>query len=171
MSGGDVVGVVGNPQPGSRTAGIGLKVGERLSSLAGSGSAVVIDLAEQPEGLLRWKDPGVEAWRTTVLGARALVVASPTYKASFTGLIKLFLDTFGSGELAGLPTVAVMTGGSADHSLAVQLHLTPVLTEIGASCPARGLYLGGPAVDDPDPVLDPWWTASEPALRRALSPA
>ena len=169
MSGSDVVVVVGNPQPGSRTAGIGIKVGQRLGTLLGSVSPVVIDLAEQPEGLLRWKDPGVEVWRTTVLGARALVVASPTFKASFTGLTKLFLDTFGGGELGGVPTVALMTGGSADHSLAVQVHLTPVLTEIGASCPARGLYVGGPAVDDPDAVIDQWWSAAESVFRRALA--
>jgi FMN reductase len=146
-----------------------MKVGERLGTLLGSASPALIDLAQQPEGLLRWKDPGVEAWRSTVLGSRALVVASPTFKASFTGLTKLFLDTFGAGELGGVPTVALMTGGSADHSLAVQVHLTPVLTEIGASCPARGLYLGGPAVDDPDPAIDQWWAAAESAFRRALA--
>jgi FMN reductase len=164
----EVVIVVGNPQPGSRTAGIGRRVGERVAEVASLDGVATIDLADQPEGLLRWKDPTVAGWRDLVLQARLLVVASPTYKASFTGLVKLFLDAFGHDALAGLTTVAVMTGGSADHSLAVQHHLVPVLVEIGASCPTRGLYVSGAAVDDPEPLIDAWLTTAGPVLARAL---
>ena len=164
----EVVVVVGNPQAGSRTAGIAQRVGARLGRLGPLDGMGTIDLAEQPEALVRWKDATVAGWKEQVLSARALVVATPTYKASFTGLVKLFIDAFDQDELGGLPTVAVMTGGSADHSLAVQHHLVPVLVEIGASCPARGLYVSGGAIDDPEPAIDAWWTAAEPALARAL---
>ena len=61
----------------------------------------------------------IPPWRelkTEVLGARALVIASPTYKAAYTGLLKLFLDQFDAGELHGIPTAAVMTGGSLAHA-------------------------------------------------------
>ena len=166
----DVVVVVGNPQAASRTAGIAQLVAGRVAELAGLEGVATIDLAEQPDALLRWKDPTVAAWREQVLAARLLVVASPTYKASFTGLVKLFLDAFGHDELAGLPTVAVMTGGAADHSLAVQHHLVPVLVEIGASCPTRGLYVSGPAVDDPGPAIEAWLGTAGPVLARALHP-
>jgi FMN reductase len=168
VTGAEVVVVVGNPQAASRTAGIAQRVGSRLAELASLEGVAVIDLAERPEGLLRWGDPTVADWKEQVLAARLLVVASPTYKASFTGLVKLFLDAFGAGELGGLPTVAVMTGGSADHGLAVQHHLVPVLVEIGASCPTRGLYVWGPAIDDPGPVVDDWLGTAGPALVQAL---
>ena len=56
----------------------------------------------------------------------ALVVATPTYKASFTGLLKIFLDQIDAGELAGIPTVALMTGGSDAHALAVLTRVAPV---------------------------------------------
>lgn len=98
------------------------------------------------------------------------MVASPTYKASFTGLVKLFLDAFAHDELGGLPTVAVMTGGSPDHGLALQHHLVPVLVEIGASCPTRGLYVSGPAVDDPEATIEAWLATAGPVLARALQP-
>ena len=75
-------------------------------------------------------------------------------------------DQFGSGELGGLTTVPLMTGGSADHALAVEVHLRPVLVEIGASCPTRGLFVFGPAVDDPTPTIDAWWEAAAPLLGR-----
>ena len=96
-----------------------------------------------------------------------LVVASPTYKAAYTGLLKLFLDQFAHDELGGLTTVPMMTGGSADHALAVDVHLRPVLVEIGASCPTRGLFVFGPAVDDPAPTIDARWATAGPVLSRA----
>ena len=115
------------------------------------------------------RDHPAAAVRARVRAARALVVATPTYKASYTGLTKLFLDRFDAGELAGLPTVAMMTGGSPAHSLAVAVHLTPVLTEIGCSCPASGLFVWGPSIDDPASTIDEWFAAAEGPLGRALS--
>lgn len=55
--------VVGNPQAGSRTAGIARRVGVRLAELASLGGVGTIDLAEQPEALLRWGDPVVADWK------------------------------------------------------------------------------------------------------------
>lgn len=141
--------VVGNPQAGSRTRGAGELVAARL------GDAVdVIDLADHGPDLLAWGSPVVADLKARVLAATRLVVASPTYKAAYTGLLKLFLDQFGHGELGGITTVPMMTGGSADHALAVEVHLRPVLVEIGASCPTRGLFVFGSAVDDPVPTID-----------------
>ena len=108
-------------------------------------------------------------FKAEVLDADAVVVASPTYKAAYTGLLKLFLDQFDAGELHGIPTVAVMTGGSFAHALAVDVHLVPVLTEIGASCPTRGLYLWGPELDAPEEPVERWFERAGPPLRRALS--
>ena len=72
-------------------------------------------------------------------GADVLVVSSPTYKGSYTGLLKAFLDLLGPSALAGTEAVPVMLGGAPDHKLAVDVHLTPLLLELGASVPARGL--------------------------------
>ena len=148
-------------------------MGARLGALIEGGPAaepVTIDLADHGKALLEWGSPDVADLTATVLGATALVVATPTYKASFTGLLKLFLDQFDKGELAGAPTVALMTGGSSAHSLAVEVHLSPVLVEIGASLPAAGIYLAGPQIEAPDEVLDPWFERHEVPLRRALRP-
>lgn len=163
----DILVVVGNPQAPSRTSAVATAVGERLAAQVG-GSARVLELASLGPALLSWGDPAVDAARADVARVRGLVVASPTYKATYTGLTKLFLDRFDAGELAGLPTVALMTGGSPAHSLAVSVHLNPVLTEIGASCPANGLYVCGPAIDEPTDTIDTWWGGAAEPLRRAL---
>lgn len=145
--------VVGNPRLGSRTRQAGELVVEQLT---GAAPSTVIELSELGPALLTWGDPAVAAAKDHVLGADLLVIASPVFKASFTGLLKLFLDQFDAGELAGTPTIPLMLGGSPAHTLAGEVHLKPVLTEIGASCPTPALYL-----------LDSEWDAG-PALQQWL---
>jgi FMN reductase len=130
--------VVGNPKPMSRTRAAAELVAQKLT---GAPPEHVIDVVDLGAGLLGWGDPQVAAAKAIVKGADSLVVATPTYKATYTGLLKLFLDQFGQGELGQVTTFALMLGGSYAHALAPELTLRPVLVEIGASCPAPALYL------------------------------
>jgi FMN reductase len=134
----ETVVVVGNPKRASRTRAAAEGV---VKSLTGSGPTSIIELADLGPQLLTWGNPEVARAKETVKGADLLVVASPTYKATYSGLTKLFLDQFGAGELAGLVTIALMLGGSMRHALAPELTLRPVLVEIGCSCPMAALYL------------------------------
>ncbi len=165
-----IVVVVGNPKPASRTRTAGEAVAAALAARAGQPAADVttIDLADHGASLLGWGSPEVGELKATVLGATALVVASPTYKAAYTGLLKLFVDQFDRDELGGVPTVALMTGGSPAHALAVEVHLRPVLVEIGADVVGRGLFLAGAEVDDPAPIIDAWLTSGAWPRRHVL---
>lgn len=135
--GGTVV-VVGNPKPASRTRAAGILVARRLT---GVDSETVVELSELGPALLGWGDPDVTAAKAVVADASLVVVASPTFKATYSGLLKLFLDQFGAGELVGIRAVALMLGGAQQHALACELTLKPVLSEIGLSCPSPGLFL------------------------------
>ncbi len=91
----------------------------------------------------------------------------PTYKAAYTGLLKLFLDRFAGGTgLSGL-AVPLMLGGSPAHSLAPELTLRPVLTEIGGTVPGRGLYVVDAQHDDPAAYAD-WLAATQPLVHALL---
>ncbi|MBD7918960.1 NAD(P)H-dependent oxidoreductase [Cellulomonas sp. Sa3CUA2] len=130
--------VVGNPKPASRTAGAAHALVRRLT---GSPSDVVVDVVDLGPGVLGWGDAGVEAAVKAVAGADLVVVASPTYKASYTGLLKCFLDQFATGDgLRGVTAVPLMLGAGPAHAMAPDLLLKPVLVELGATCPAPGLY-------------------------------
>lgn len=161
--------VVGNPQPGSRTRSAAELVARQLAALTSAPDDVlVIELATVGTQLLEWSNQNVAQLKSIVLGAQSLVVSSPTYKASYTGLLKLFVDQFDRDELAGLTTVAVMTGASAAHSLVVETQLKPVLVEIGASLPTRGVYLYGPALDDPTAAVAEWYQSARRPLERIM---
>lgn len=156
----DVVVVVGNPKPASRTRQAAELVAERVT---GRPAEAVIDLADLGARLLGWGDEEVGAAKARVLAAEVVVVASPTYKATYTGLLKLFLEQFDAGELAGAPALPVMLGGSPAHALAGEHTLKPILAEIGFSCPTPSLYL----LDhewDTSPALAPWIELARRAL-------
>ena len=166
-----VVVIDGNPQPASRTATVGRLLGERLAALVGAEAdqVDVVSLSELGPALLRWGDESVAGAKAQVLGATVVVVATPTYKATYTGLLKLFLDQFDAGELGDVRAVVpLMTGGGPGHSLAVDVHLRPVLVEIGARIPTKGLYVWGDQIDAPDEVLDAWLATEADVVRRQL---
>lgn len=144
--------VVGNPKPQSRTLEAAVHV---ATELGGAAPTVVVDVIGLGPGLLGWGDPAVAEALAAVQRSEAVVVASPTYKATYTGLLKLFLDQIPADGLAGIIGFPLMLGGGPGHLLAPELLLKPVLVELGAICPVRGLYLLDRAFTDPA-VLDPW---------------
>jgi FMN reductase len=157
------IAVVGNPKPHSRTRSAAELVVERLT---GAPPDRVIDVVELGAGLLEWGDPAVTDAVRAVAAAELAVVASPTYKATYTGLLKLFLDQIGTGDLAGVVAVPLMLGGGPTHALAPELLLKPVLVELGATAPTRGLYLIDKVWDDPA-QLDPWLATARPQVEAA----
>ena len=144
--------VVGNPKPGSRTLDAATKVAQRLG---GRPADLVLDLVELGPGLLGWGDEAVGRAVASVQEASWVVVASPTYKATYTGLLKLFLDQFAAGSLRGVVAFPLMLGGAWSHALAPEVFLKPVLAELGASCPVSGLYLLDTDYESPA-GLDEW---------------
>lgn len=144
--------VVGNPKPASRTRAAAEMVAARLT---GKPADEIIELATLGPALLEWGNAEAAAAKQTVLDSDLVVFACPTYKATYTGLLKLFLDQFGAGELVGTIGIPLMLGAAPYHALAPELTLRPVLVEIGCSCPLPGLYLLDSDYET-SPALDAW---------------
>ncbi|MEV8610856.1 NAD(P)H-dependent oxidoreductase [Amycolatopsis sp. NPDC051373] len=62
--------------------------------------------------IFAWPSEVMSALTERVAGSDLVVIASPTYKATYTGLVKAFLDRYAAGALAGVTAIPVMTGGS-----------------------------------------------------------
>ena len=152
--------MVGNPKPQSRTLAAATYVATQLS---GGEPDLVVDLADLGPALLDWSDPTVAGLVEEVGAADLVVFASPTYKGTYTGLLKLFLDRFATDGLSGV-AVPLMLGAGPGHALAPELTLRPVLTEIGGSVPVRGLYVVDSAFDDPA-AYEPWLAAARRHVR------
>jgi FMN reductase len=155
--------VVGNPRPGSRTLAAARLLAGLLTPVEPD---PVVDLAGLGGRLLDPHDPEVVGSVRAVGEADLVVVASPTYKASFTGLLKLFLDRFPPGGLPGV-AVPLMLGAGPGHALAPEAFLRPVLIELGAAVPVRGLYVLDSAHDDPTAYAG-WLERARPVISSLL---
>lgn len=130
--------LVGNPRVASKT----LRAAKVIAAeLFGEEVDDVIDIAVFAPRLFESADRRVDAAVARVTGSTRLIVASPTYRGTYTGLLKLFLDRLPGGSLGGTIAFPLMLGAGQAHAMAPEMTLRPVLVELGASCPVRGLYL------------------------------
>ncbi len=161
----DIAVVIGNPNPGGRTTKVGQAVAAAVAAGSPAGGEVeTIELADVAGVLFEWGNDDVAALTARVANADVIVTACPTYKATYTGLLKAFLDNYGNDGLAGCRAVPVMVGAAPAHALAPEVHLRPLLVELGASVPSRGLYVLEDQIDDLDGVVGTWAEAAVPQL-------
>jgi len=126
MSG--IVVVSGNPRAGSRTSTLAVAVGTALG-----GASEVVEVGALGAGLLTPGDPATAAAVAAVQGADLLVVATPTYKGSYTGILKVLLDQLPANALAGKHAVPVTVAGIAPQAEAAAALLAQLLGELGAT--------------------------------------
>ena len=156
--------VVGNPKPASRTLDAALHVAGELGAGAPD---VVVDLGALGPAVLDWQDREVASLVEQVGSADLVVVACPTYKATYTGLLKVFLDRFAGGTGLRGVVVPLMLGAGPGHSLAPELSLRPVLAELGGTT-VRGLYVLEDQHRDPA-AYAAWLAAVRPIVSSLLA--
>ncbi|MFL6626357.1 MAG: NADPH-dependent FMN reductase [Vitreoscilla sp.] len=127
-----VVALAGSPSSPSRSTVLLRHVLGRLDDDVARTEIALRDLP--PAALVRaqFDDPAIRRAIDQVAAARVVVIATPIYKASFSGLLKSFLDLLPQDALRGKTVFALGTGGSAAHLLALDYALKPVLAALGA---------------------------------------
>lgn len=167
-----ITAIVGNPRSRSKTYGVAeelvRQLAARLGADGGTADAEIVDLAEYAPALLEWGAPGVGRIVQRVSESDVAVFVSPTYKATYTGLLKLFVDQLPMDALSGVAAIPVMVGAAPQHSLAVEAYLRPLLVEVGAVCPTRGLYVIDSQIDRLPETVGGWYETSAKALRNAV---
>jgi len=127
-----------------------------------------IDIAKLSAGLFDWENAPVNAAMERVQTADLLIVASPVYKATFTGLLKTFLDRVPMEGLGGLLAVPVMVAAAPGHGLAVDAYLRPLLVEIGASCPTQAVFMLESQLPEAADRVAKWLETAKPILARVM---
>lgn len=96
----------------------------------------------QPEDLLyaRFDSPALLALKEDLETADGLIVATPVYKASFSGALKTLLDLLPKRALEHKVVLPLATGGTIAHMLAVDYALKPVLNALKAQEVLHGVF-------------------------------
>jgi SsuE family FMN reductase len=109
------------------------RVGGLLAQTCDVETIAVRDLPPADLLLGRADAPEIARAASMVEKADALVITTPIYKASFSGLLKTFLDLLPQAALRGKSVLPIATGGASAHVLALDYALRPVLMAMGAA--------------------------------------
>jgi FMN reductase len=138
----DVITVGGSPSGNSRSSAV-LEYARRTIEHCGLRTWGISVRDLPPEDLIygRLGSPALAESMRLLRQARAVIIATPVYKASYSGVLKTFLDLLPERILDGKLVLPIATGGSPAHLLAIDYALRPVLTALGAQHTLRGVYI------------------------------
>lgn len=137
----NIVAIAGSPSHPSRTYGI-LEYAAKLLQQQGL-NVDIISVRDFPaEDLVfgRYDSPALEQPKALLAKADGVIIATPIYKAAYTGVLKAFLDLLPQKALSGKVVLPIATGGTIAHLLAVEYALKPILSELGARHILASIY-------------------------------
>jgi FMN reductase len=123
-------------------------LGDRLAAAVGRAAEVDVQVVELRELAVEIAQnftngfPGraLAAAQEAVSGADGLIVVTPVFSASYSGLFKSFFDVLEPEALEGKPVLIAATGGSARHSLVLEHALRPLFAYLKAVVVPTGVY-------------------------------
>jgi FMN reductase len=147
-----VVGLSGSLRRPSRTSAVVAALLAAVDQRVGSSSRLIefADAAPLLFGALSRGAAGkdAEALIRVVEDADVLVVATPVYRASYTGALKHLFDLVSHDALAGKPAILAATGGSHLHGLVTEHQLRPLLSFFNAVTIPTTIYATEADFDD-----------------------
>ncbi|MGO4391514.1 NADPH-dependent FMN reductase [Variovorax sp. M-6] len=133
--------IAGSPSAPSRSAVLLDAVAARLAERHVPVERLAIrELAAHALLLGEASHPSVQHAADQVRRADVVVIATPVYKAAYSGVLKVFLDLLPQTALKGKTVLPLATGGSPHHMLALDYALRPVLQSLAARHILPGVY-------------------------------
>ncbi|PQA77232.1 NADPH-dependent FMN reductase [Rhodoferax sp. TS-BS-61-7] len=133
--------IAGSPSERSRTAALLEATGQRLEARGVQVDRLrVRDLSPQALLLADFGHPSISQAAGQVARADVVIVATPVYKAAYSGVLKVFLDLLPQDGFKNKVVLPLATGGSPHHMLALDYSLRPVLQSLGAKHILPGIY-------------------------------
>lgn len=136
-----ILAIAGSPSHPSRTYAL-LASATKILSQQGFQTDIISVRDLPPEDLVygRYDSPALEQPKALLQRASGVIIATPIYKAAYTGVLKSFLDLLPQKALSGKIVLPLATGGTIAHLLATDYALKPILSELGARHILGGVY-------------------------------
>jgi len=138
-----IVGISGNLTRPSKTRSLVGEILRQAAGLVGARTELydVIDAGEIGATVQRANAPTApDRVFSAIERADALVVASPIFKASYTGLFKHLFDLLDPKVLEGRPVLVAATAGSDRHALVLEHQFRPLFAFFRANVLPTGIY-------------------------------
>lgn len=138
----EIVLIAGSPSTRSKSLAV-LGYASELLNTHGLDTETIRIRDFDAEALLfaQFDNPDIQRATATVQAAQAIIIATPVYKAAYSGALKVFLDLLPQDAFAGKLVLPIATGGSLAHLLAIDYALKPVLCALGANHILSSIYI------------------------------
>ena len=138
----NVVAIAGSPSHPSRTSAV-LDYAKTVLASEDLQTDLIVVRNFAAEDLLfaKFDSPAIKDAQAKVEQASGVIIATPVYKASYTGVLKAFLDLLSPGALSGKVVLPIATGGTLAHLLAIDYALKPLIATLGGRFVLGGVYL------------------------------
>ncbi len=137
----DIVIISGSPNGASRLNGMIQYVQKKLEESGFHAKTInVVSLPAEDLVHSRFGSPAITEANRMVEEAAAVIIASPVYKASYTGVLKSYIDLLPQKGLEGKLIAPLFIGGTLAHLLSIDYSLKPVLASMGAKHYVSSVY-------------------------------
>jgi len=136
-----VLGLAGSITAPSRSGGLVARVLQLLAAAGRPGE--MIHLSDLPADALlgRRRDPALDRVLALASSAAIIVLGTPIYRASYTGQLKAFFDLLPRDALIGSVSGLIASGAVADHALAIDHELRPLVASLSGLSAACSVYV------------------------------
>lgn len=119
-----------------------------VAALAEQGTDATVDTIELRDHahditnhlLTGFAPPALESAINTVVSADGLIVVTPIFSTSYSGLFKSFIDVLDPDSLRGMPVLIGANAGTARHSLAIDYAIRPLFAYLRAAAVPTGVF-------------------------------
>lgn len=137
-----IVIISGSPSHPSRSAAIADYLEKKIERAGLHVNKIIVrDLPAEDLAFANFNSPEIKDVQLEIEQAKAIIVVSPVYKASYPGLLKSFLDIIPEKGLENKIVLPIVTGGTIAHLLSIEYSFKPVFSVLGSNTIFNGVYL------------------------------
>ena len=135
--------ILGSPFPDSSSEIIANLILDKLPANTWNKSIIDLSKISADALLLRSKDSELATSIENTVTSDLIISAAPTYRATYTGLLKSFFDQLPQDSLIEKFALPIQTGGGPYHALTIEYGMAPMLRSLGASILSSPIYSWG----------------------------
>ncbi|WP_072016166.1 NADPH-dependent FMN reductase [Leptolyngbya sp. KIOST-1] len=134
--------IAGSPSQNSRSSSV-LELSRLILEKQGLDVSCLSVKDIPPEDLVyaNFESASLKKAQNMIEQAQAIIVGTPVYKASYTGVLKALLDLMPQYAFSGKTVLPIATGGTITHLLSIDYAMKPLFSVLGATHILRGIFI------------------------------
>lgn len=138
----DILAIAGSPSRSSRSSAVLAQSKEVLEAQGLQVETFTIrDIKPDDLVFANFESLELKKFTELVAGAKGIMIATPVYKATYTGILKALLDLLPQYAFSDKTIFPIATGGTITHLLSIEYSMKPLFAVLGATHIKRGVFI------------------------------